>query len=245
MKPDASISLDGRESDTLPANALGGFAIGVAGCDNDLGAAIALHLADYGAQLHLIGADAARLQNLRSAITAHWGRATIDTSRQAELGAPDLAEAIRSFLRPVNTSTIAQDKPDKPQKLQLNCMVHACLSGHDAIQFLRGDLGEQPQAPTILVVPQCDANMRAALEQTTAQKGDCGIFVLLLNHPTQHARNMRALTMLTAVLVSPAGLLLGSQCFTAEALADANISVTQLYPAMTVCAPSAVRRVLH
>lgn len=62
---------------TFDSRALSDVAVAIDGCDTEIGAGLAMILAELGAHVRLCGADRAALEALRASITSHWGRADL------------------------------------------------------------------------------------------------------------------------------------------------------------------------
>ncbi|MDR7060248.1 MULTISPECIES: hypothetical protein [unclassified Sphingopyxis] len=60
---------------TFDSRALSQVTVAIDGCDTEIGAGLAMVLAELGAHVRLYGADRAAIESLCTSITGHWGRA--------------------------------------------------------------------------------------------------------------------------------------------------------------------------
>lgn len=78
---------------TFDSRALSQVAVAIDGCDTEIGAGLAMVLAELGAHVRLYGADRAAIEDLRASITGHWGRAELATGN-----GPAHEAAVRIFV---------------------------------------------------------------------------------------------------------------------------------------------------
>ncbi|HZG33837.1 MAG TPA: hypothetical protein VEZ59_11220 [Sphingopyxis sp.] len=202
---------------TFLPGSLSGVTVDIDGCDKDAGAAVALALAELGADVGLRGADRASLQALRALIARHWGRASVVD------GAPNGDGHIVRFL---STRDSLRDHlaTDTRRSLGIEILLADGLARTDEISMFLADAESRGRRVHAVLLPPSRGDDPAATDTP----------------PETAMPDPGRWTSLVAFLLSPAGACLPNQCLrSAAAGAPRHAAEPEaLFPAMPVCGPA-------
>lgn len=154
---------------TFDSRALSQVAVAIDGCDTEIGAGLAMVLAELGAHVRLYGADRAAIESLCASITDHWGRAEPATGNSTAhdaavrifVSTADATDHVRAANPEDRARTILVVADAHPDSEDLEAalaardsdrLVHAIMASADG-----GDPGSLAALVTLLLSPAGNA----------------------------------------------------------------------------------------